>query len=153
MKGQTNEIINLVILVVIVLVLFILSYFLTSRPQRSTAQLIEMQSKYDAAKKAVLGFYYTKVTGVEVSYVTLLGYRLINGNPFYFGEYYPYVDCDKMVEEYFTEHFANNWGFELKDIYLGYKKPSSNYQTIEILIPVPSQNNRIERGYLYVWSS
>ncbi|MCS7135224.1 MAG: hypothetical protein N3E38_02820 [Candidatus Aenigmarchaeota archaeon] len=153
MKGQTSEIINLIILVVIVLVVFLISYFMISSPQKSTQKLIEAHSRYEAAKKAVYGFYYTKVPGVSTSYVVLLGYRLVNGNPVYFGDYYPFVDCDKMVTQYFSEYFGNSWGFEVRDIYLGFKKPSEGYQAIEILIPLPSQNNKVEKGYLYVWSN
>ncbi|MEM5777898.1 MAG: hypothetical protein QXJ06_05680 [Candidatus Aenigmatarchaeota archaeon] len=152
MKGQTNEIINLAILIVIIVVLFLLSYFITTSPQKSTQNLLEKQYKFISGKNALYGLYYTKIPGVEVSYASLLGYRKINGNPVYFGEFYPYVDVDKMITEYFNQYFGNNWYFEMKDFFLGYKKPSVGFQSIEILIPMPSQNNIVERGYLYVWS-
>ncbi|MEM5777491.1 MAG: hypothetical protein QXJ06_03505 [Candidatus Aenigmatarchaeota archaeon] len=153
MKGQTNEIVNLVILIVVITVLFLLSYFITTSPQRSTQSLLEKEYKYNLGKNALYGFYYTKIPGVEVSYATLIGYRKINGNPVYFGEFYPYVDVDEMITEYFTQYFGNNWYFEMKDFNLGNKRPSSGFQSIEVLIPMPSQNNIVERGYLYVWSN
>lgn len=151
MKGQTNEIMNIVILSVFAIVLFILSYFITSSSQKTSLNILEKQYKYDIGKNSIYGFYYNRITGTETSYVMLLGYRELNGNPIFLGEFYPFIDVDEMITQYFTKYFGDNWYFEMGGMSLGNKKHTS-FQSIEVLIPVPSQNNIIERGYLYVWS-
>jgi hypothetical protein len=155
MKGQTNEIINLTILIIIIAVIFLISYFITSKPQRETEEILFKRTKYSIISDAVMDFYYSKPLGADISYSQLLGYRLMAGkNPVYFGEFYPYVDVDRMITEFFNKYFGNDWYFEVSfrgDVVKYGKRGSSNAQVTEILIPV-SSNNNIVSGYLYVWS-
>ena len=157
MKGQTNELINLTVLVVGISVIFLISYFITSSPQRSTEDVLIKNTKYLVISSVVQEFYYSKPSGVDISYSQLLGYRLVFGkNPIYFGEFYPYVDVDGMMTEFFNKYFGNNWYFEISfngmEVIYGKKKNLNYAQTVEILVPV-STNNNIVRGYLYVWSN
>jgi len=157
MKGQTSEIINLTVLIIIISVIFLISYFITSKPQRETEEILLKRTKYSVISDAVINFYYSKPLGVDVSYSQLLGYRImVNQNPVYFGEFYPYVDVDGMITEFFKKYFGDDWYLEItfrgEVIKYGSKKSFSNVQVAEILIPV-SSNNNIVSGYLYVWSN
>jgi len=156
MKGQTNEIINLTILIIIISVIFLISYFITLKPQRATEEFLIKENKYALVSNVVNEFYYSKPLGADISYSQLLGYRIVlNKNPIYFGEIYFYVDVDQMITDFFNKYFDDNWYFEVsyknQDIILGNKKQVGS-QAIEILIPLP-KNNNIVKGYLHVWSN
>jgi hypothetical protein len=154
MKGQTNEMLNLTMLIISISIIFLISYFITTAPQKSTEELLIKETKYSVISDAVNNFYYSKPTGADISYSQLLGYRLaLKKNPIYFGEFYPYVDVDKMITEFFNKYFQNEWYFKIdfqgEEIEYGNEK-MKNAQAVEILIPLPSNN--IVSGYLYVWS-
>lgn len=156
-KGQTNEILNLSILIVGITIIFILYYFIATSSHRIVGQSITNYHNYNRILNIVNNFYYSKISGTETTLAQFLADRILyNENPIYYGDGYTYIDVDSMITKFFDLYFDDRWKLEIPNqsqiLELGHEKPISNFQTFEILLPIPSNNYKIVKGYLYVWA-
>lgn len=156
-KAQTSELMNLMMLVAGVSVLFIITYFLMSTPRKTSERLLIELHNYDRLLSAVDEFYYSKVSGAEVTLPQLLADRVVlDTNPVSYGAGFPSMDVDMMTTQFFDSYFKNKWFLNIpsKAFTLGHKIPESakRVQTFEFLLPIPSYKSEIIKGYLYVRS-
>lgn len=167
-KGQAMELIEILVVVIGATVLITISYFLfTSRASLFSGIAVESH-KYDKITDVVNEFYQSKIAGTERTLSQLLADRIINKNPVIYGKKFGNIDVDNQTIQFFNSYFGNTWRFEIKSvayeinatnhtsseaINLGYTIPNYNrrIQTFEMLIPVPTIENEVWKGYLYVW--
>jgi hypothetical protein len=159
-KGQTKEMINFAILIIGITITFVISYFLIFSPQQKSERLLIEYHTYNRILNAVNDFYYSKISGTEVSLAKFMADRIIlNENPIYYGDGYPYIDVDNMTMKFFDSYFDDRWHLRFplhgttESFELGHEIPKlTTLQTFELQLPTPTDNFEIIRGYLYVWA-
>ena len=78
MKGQTKEIMEIVILVVGVSVLLTMSYFFLTSNVPQTKTLLVEQQQYERVSDAVKNLFYARIPVIEKTYAQLLGDMIEN---------------------------------------------------------------------------
>jgi hypothetical protein len=167
-KGQSMELMEILIAVTGVCVLLIISYFLFGSRGSFLSEVVTESNKYDKMTDVVNEFYTSKIAGTQRTLSQLLADRIIAKNPVIYGKKFGNIDVDNQTAQFFNSYFGKNWRFEVKSVVydvnatnqssseainLGYRIPNNirRLQTFEVLIPVPTIENEIWKGYLYVW--
>lgn len=123
MKGQSKEIIELLILVVGIIVALLIYYFFFVRTQSSVSSLETEQHEFERVGDTVKDFFYTKVPGFDKTYGQLLSDMIIaeGKDVVDYGQRYGGINVTKVVYEYFDSYFPKKWrvtiplGIETKD--------------------------------------
>ena len=167
-KGQTLELMELLILVVGTVVLISVFYFLSIIAIPSSSDILAQYHQYERVTDAVNAFYYSKISGTEKTLAQMVGDRVVSENPVSYGKAVGTIDVDKLVMNFFNSYFEKNWRLEIrvtykvnilspdtskgtKDISWGQKIPSSIKKTDTYYIIILTPTDDLAGGYLYVW--
>jgi hypothetical protein len=114
-KGQTSELIELLILVVGVSILLLISYYLFTTKTPKIAAVVSELHKYERITDAVNEFYYTKISGTDRTLAQLIADRVASGkNPVTYGKGFGNIDVDNQTIKFFDSYFGKNWRLEIK---------------------------------------
>jgi hypothetical protein len=160
MKGQTKELIELLILAIgLVIALMISNFFLVSLKSTISESFVDVFN-YERIGNVVNAFYLSKVSGTGRTLSQLLGDRIATeANPVIYGDYFGNIDVDNQTIQFFDSYFGKqHWQLKTKlpsgkEFILGYEILINirRVQTFEILIPIPSLENKIWKVDLSVW--
>jgi len=114
-KGQTSELLELLILTVGVSIALILSYFLFTTRTPKLSSILAESHQYDRLTDITNEFYYAKIAGTERTLSQLLADRIAAGeNPVFYGKDWGNVDVDNQTTQFFNTYFDKNWRFSIK---------------------------------------
>ena len=149
MKGQTKEIMEIVILVIGVSVLLTMSYFFLTSNIPQTRTLLVEQQEYERVTEVVKNLFYARIPVVEKTYAQLLGDMIVNDGYEMVDYSYDYgsVNVTKIIYSYFEPYFEENWHFKVfneKEYSFGYYIPlSKRIRTFRMKLPIPSFSGEV----------
>jgi hypothetical protein len=157
MKGQSSEIMNIVILVVSMIVVLTLSYFLFSKTGTSLKQNLITESRYETVIDLSIAFYNAKVAGTHRSLAQLTGDSISLKSPKVpYGIGFGLINVENQLKNFFDTYLGENWaliyrgadyGFEV-----GYEIPKIKSKvTYNILVPLPTSGRDVAELTLYMW--
>jgi hypothetical protein len=113
-KGQSSELIELLILIVGVSIALIISYFFFATGTPKVSNILIESHKYDRLTDITNEFYYTKIAGTERTLSQLLGDRIASGkNPVLYGKDWGNIDVDNLTVQFFDTYFNKKWRFSV----------------------------------------
>lgn len=147
MKGQTKEMMEIVILVIGVSVLITMSYFfLTSNVPQMRTLLIEQQ-EYEMVIEVVKNLFYARIPVVEKTYAQFLGDMIVNDGYEMVDYGYGSVNVTKIIHSYFESYFGGNWHFKVfngKEYDFGYDVPlNKRIRTFRMNFPIPTFSGEV----------
>lgn len=115
MKGQSTELIELLILIVGASVLILISYFLFSAKFPQISSSIAERHKYEMVTDVTKNFLYTRIPEIDKTYGQMLGDMIVNGGEdiVEYGERYGGINVTKIVYEYFDKYFPERWSLNI----------------------------------------
>jgi len=149
MKGQTKEMMEIVILVIGVSVLIAMSYFFLTSNIPQTRTLLVEQQEYERVTEVVKNLFYARIPVVEKTYAQFLGDMVVNDGYEIvdYGYDYGSVNVTKMVHSYFESYFEENWHFKVfngNEYDFGYDVPlNKRIRTFRMKFPVPSFSGEV----------
>lgn len=143
-KGQSKELIEILILVVGITILqVVLYYFLVSLREKG-AQIVVEEKEFNKILDAVNGFFYNRIPVIDKNIAQVLGdcLRWCDGNYILYGKYYGELNIKDVVESYFIASFGEGWHLEAsykdRKLEFGYKIPEvERLRTFMIKLPIP----------------
>lgn len=143
MKGQTKEMMEIVILIIGVSVLITTSYFFLTSDVPQTRTLLIEEQEYERVTDAVKNLFYARIPVIEKTYAQLLGDMVVNEYEIVdYGYDYGSVNVNETIHSYFESYFEENWHFKVfngKEYNFGYEVPmDKRIRTFRMKFPVPS---------------
>ena len=157
MKGQSSEIMNIVILIISVSIILVLSYFLFSKTGTSLKKNIVTESRYETAIDLSIAFYNAKVAGTHRSLAQLTGDSISLKSPKVpYGIGFGLVNVEDQLVDFFNTYLGEKWALVYEgDGYsfnLGHDIPTiKDKVTYIILVPLPTSGKDIAELTLYTW--
>jgi hypothetical protein len=157
MKGQSMEMVELVVIVIGSSILIVSSYFFFTGRVPEEAELSTEQHMYEILAEDVKNFFYTKIPTIDKTYAQMLGDMIANdaNDTVYYGDRYGGINVTKIIYEYFDSYFEKNWHlkvYDTKGYNFGYEVPSQiRVRTFLVRYPVPSYAGEVIEFELKEW--
>ncbi|MEM5870321.1 MAG: hypothetical protein QXR09_04130 [Candidatus Aenigmatarchaeota archaeon] len=114
MKGQTIELIEMLMIIVgisILLILFYFSYYRTSLPQE---EILTEEIQYERITNFVVNFFYSRIPGIDKTVSQIFSDRLLSDSDIvYYGERYGAVNFSQIIYDYFDSYFDKRWNLSI----------------------------------------
>jgi len=153
-KGQSTELMELMILVVSLSIMLIISYFIFTSKTPKIEGLETEEHIYTRLGDVVISFYNTKISGTKRTLAQLLADRIVakSGNIDY-GEGVGVINVDKQVTEFFDIYLDKKWNLSNNQLSLGHEVSNNIKRKISytIMLPIPSSSSEIVTLNLYTW--
>ena len=157
MKGQTKEIMEIVILVIGVSVLLTMSYFFLTINAPQTGSLLVEQQQYERVTDAIKNLFYSRIPVIEKTYAQLLG-DMIENDGYEMVDYgydYGSVNVTDAIYSYFKSNFEERWHFRIfngEDYNFGYDVPlNKRIRTFRMRLPIPSFSGEVVKIEFKQW--
>jgi len=162
MKGQTMELINILLLVVSVSILLVISYFFSLRTSSIERGKVSLQ-QYKRLEAVVNEIFYSDVPLIEKTPAQLIGDAIHNRSDslyykelVYYGKARKSVNVTDIISDLMDSHF-NNWKIEIYDKnrklveFEHYTIEEKNVITYNLPIPIPSYLGETVNVRIKVW--
>jgi len=155
-KGQTREMLEILLLVVGVSILIsIFHFFFSSKLQSLKLSTVETH-EYERLMNSIINIFYSKVPGVEKVIAQLLADMVANQEEMVeYGEEYGGVNITAIIEDYFNQIFDEGWRLEVRDgkaFVFGFKEPiNRRIRTVVFKLPIPSKEGKCVDIVLKEW--
>lgn len=144
MKGQTTELVEILILVVGVTILSILSHhFLISSTEGNVQEVMEAK-EFNRVMDEMIVFFYEKIPMLDKNMAQILGdyLRWSEASYVFYGKYHGSLNVKEFIEHHFNSTFGQNWNLETsyknKKVEFGFNvREGVRTRTFIIRLPVP----------------
>lgn len=157
MKGQTSELLEILILVGGSLILILISYFLFTNTSSQTTSLTVEENQFERITNSVTEFFYVRYPLIEKNLAQMLADSIDSGQPVvFYGERYGSLDVEKIITEHFNSIFGDRWHLETvhksKKVDYGFNIPQNvRIRTFIIKLPMPGMGGDVLDVKLSQW--
>lgn len=156
MKGQTQEILEIFLLVAASTIVITISLYVISLNKSNTEKIFVDVYQSDRVNTALIDYYYKKVPPSKRNTMQMLGDAVLFREKtvnYGFGDVS--VNVSKLTYEYFDTNFGvGKWHLTVKPAGFewGYEIPKDGrVRANTIIIPIPSNDGKFKTGKLFTW--